>query len=450
MAIGITMNCPAHAQEYRYALFQLPSQNESLGVDASGGLNAAGDVVGSAPNESFWNPRAVLWPLDGGVIDLGTLGGDLAGATAINDRGEIVGSSGFKPGGSYFKRRAFVWRDGEMTDRGTLGGETSVAYQINNSGVIVGESEFEFGNSASVGFVWSAGQMRELDDPWPDRNATDVWGINDDGKIVGKGLNAQGFQRAMIWVNEVPSDLGSLAGGESVAYAINELGDVVGRSATANGRDHAVIWIDQQIIDIHDEQYGPYSWGDDINNQRQVIGSIGNHIASRRMFIWEPGQPMRLLKHLIPPRTRLNWRLDRGRINDVGQICSTAEPDGNPGATFALLLTRVDPSMSLAAPLPGTAGTANTTTVSNARPGARVIFLYSRHGGGTRIPGCDLQQNALQLDQPTIIGSAIADQNGVASITRTVPLIARGQTILFQAAVQNECAISQLVVWRFE
>ncbi len=83
-------------------------------------------------------------------------------------------------------------------------------------------------------------------------------------------------------------------------------------------------------------------------------------------------------------------------------------------------------------------------------PGARVTFLYSKTGGGTRIPGCDLQQNALQLDSPTVIGAAVADSNGVASITRTVPPVARGQTILFQAVVQGECAISQLVVFRFE
>jgi hypothetical protein len=78
------------------------------------------------------------------------------------------------------------------------------------------------------------------------------------------------------------------------------------------------------------------------------------------------------------------------------------------------------------------------------------VFLYSKQGGGTRIPGCDLQQNALQIENPIVIGTAVADGNGNASIIRNVPNIARGQTILFQAVVQNECAISQLVVHQFE
>ncbi len=79
-----------------------------------------------------------------------------------------------------------------------------------------------------------------------------------------------------------------------------------------------------------------------------------------------------------------------------------------------------------------------------------MTFLYSKTGGGTRIPGCDLQRNALQLDSPTVIGTAIADGSGVAMITRNVPPVARNQIILFQAMVPGECAISQLVLFGFE
>jgi len=134
-------------------------------------------------------------------------------------------------------------------------------------------------------------------------------------------------------------------------------------------------------------------------------------------------------------------------INNAGQIPVTGKYDDDH---WALLLTPVHPSMTLQGPQPGRAGTTNGLRVTGVTPGARVTFLYSRHGGGTRIPGCDLQQNALQLDNPTVIGTAIANQQGVATITRPVPLIARGQTILFQAVVQNQCAISQLVVHRFD
>jgi hypothetical protein len=106
--------------------------------------------------------------------------------------------------------------------------------------------------------------------------------------------------------------------------------------------------------------------------------------------------------------------------------------------------------MDLSAPLPGVAGEANSLTITNVTPGQRVYFYYSLHGGGTRIPGCDLQQNALQLDNPKPIGSSIADENGIATISKNVPIAARNQWILIQAVVPGECAISQLVVKRFE
>ncbi|MCC6908588.1 MAG: hypothetical protein IT430_11640 [Phycisphaerales bacterium] len=448
--LSILMICSSVlSQEYRYATIQLRSQNESLASDVADGLNLFGDTVGQAPLESFWLPRPALWPRDGGVIDLGTLGGDLGSARDINEVGEVVGSSGFEPGGSIFVGHAFLWRNGIMIELGTLGGESSGAGAINNQGQIVGDSEYEFGNYADRGFLWENGVMTALPAAPPELYSRGANDINEKSEAIGYGGGFDLQVNALLWRNGEMIDLGSLSGQGSRAEAINDLGQIVGRSEAANGNGHAVVWIDGRIIDIHDGRYGAYSWGQDINNAGHVIGAIGDFATTREMFIRESGHPMRLLKDLMPPRTREDWRLDRGHINDAGQMSVAANIRGTLDY-FALLLTPVDPSLDLAAPAPGRAGEANALSVTNATPSARVVFLYSKHGGGTRIPGCDLQQNALQLDQPTIIGSAIADGNGVAAITRTVPLVARGQTILFQAVVQNECAISQLVVHEFE
>ena len=63
----------------------------------------------------------------------------------------------------------------------------------------------------------------------------------------------------------------------------------------------------------------------------------------------------------------------------------------------------------------------------------------------------DLPGFGFQGDETSGYGiNELANANGEASITRNVPLIASNQTILFQAVVQNQCAISQLVVWQFE
>ncbi len=435
--------------DYRYALFNLESIapgeqfNSALGIDSSGRVAGLAAVGPSSYHAAMWN-------LDGSVNDLGTLGGDNSHADDINELGDLVGWANHEPGGSAFRHRAVLWRSGQIIDLGTLGGVDSEAEAINNLGQIVGAADYDPKSGVGEPFIWENGVMRALANIG--RRSGEAYDINDQRQIVGTLWTTDNlYQRPILWENDVPINLPDLGRSPSAALAINELGQIVGQSKTQREDTHACIWIDRQIIDLHTPGYGQSSsaWG--INNVGQVVGWVGSSGLNPQAFIRNPGEPMRLLIDLSPPRLRESWRLQVSQgVNDAGQVVAYGIINGHPLTPYAFLLSPVTPTMSLGAPSPGTAGVANTITVTNATPGARVTFLYSRFGGGERIPGCDLQQNALQLDSPTVIGTAIADQNGVATITRTVPPIARGQTILFQAVVQNECAISQLVVFRFE
>ncbi len=69
------------------------------------------------------------------LTDLGTLGGDFAYVSGINNRGEIVGNS--TTNGSTVMH-AFIYSNGRLTDLGTLGGTNSYGYGINDWGVAVG------------------------------------------------------------------------------------------------------------------------------------------------------------------------------------------------------------------------------------------------------------------------------------------------------------------------
>src|SRR5690606_30852634 len=121
-------------------------------------INNAGDIVGMTVRPgAFSTPlgghgtgqRAYLYRPKGGVRMLGSLGGETAPAD-INERREVVGWSHDRSGRS----RAFIWSEAEgVRDLGTFGGALAAATAINAHGQVVGWAENAAGQKRA--FLWT-------------------------------------------------------------------------------------------------------------------------------------------------------------------------------------------------------------------------------------------------------------------------------------------------------
>jgi probable HAF family extracellular repeat protein len=162
------------------------------------GINNKGQVVGDSgvcanttPPPYPSSPHAVLWERDGTPIDLGSLGGPVSGASAINDRGDVSGTSTTADGSP----RPFLWTPESRTllqlepPDGFPIAINPCCKTINDRREIVGfmlDSNFN-----SHAFLWKNGAMVDLnnliakDSPWMLQSAA---GINASGEIAGQGL----------------------------------------------------------------------------------------------------------------------------------------------------------------------------------------------------------------------------------------------------------------------
>ncbi|MBM3494498.1 MAG: hypothetical protein FJX72_09305 [Armatimonadetes bacterium] len=119
--------------------------------------------------KDYRRSRSYLW-VNAKARSLGSLGGRMTGASALNERGEVVGWSSLNRKNRFGDEvaHAFLWSDGRMRDLGTFGGEMSYASGIDDAGCVVGRSDAspddEKNANVQLAFVWdSAKGMRRLD-----------------------------------------------------------------------------------------------------------------------------------------------------------------------------------------------------------------------------------------------------------------------------------------------
>ena len=239
------------------------------------GINAAGQVAGYADNGP-----AVRWT---GTVptNLGTLGGSSFGI-AINDSGQVAGTSTVPNPRNDFSYHAVRWTGTTPTDLGFLPGvgayRTSNGTGINTSGQVSG-----FSSITGIGDFHAA--------RWTDTTPEDLGtlggtisqgnGINDSGQVVGDAdVTGNAGHHAVLWTGTTPTDLGTLGGSTSFGYGVNDSGDIIGVPHRCSARDQTTrrrqAGAVSQTASLRHGFFGPFHVCPDIPGN---VGPERNHIA---------------------------------------------------------------------------------------------------------------------------------------------------------------------------
>lgn len=350
-----------HAFQWRNGVLTdlgaLPGTNDSYAFSSNNRGQAVGVSENGAvdPLTGFPEVVAVLWT-DGGVVDLGTLGGNASWTGTVNDRGQVVGAAlNSVPdsfGGSLAVQpifpvatqvHAFLWERGVMKDLGTLGGPDSEAQYVNEWGQIAGQSFTDSMPNSPITapacptsgiptqhpFLWQDGliDLGSLGGTCGYAN----W-LNNRGQVVGTmTLAGDAENHAFLWDRGKLTDLGTLGGNNSEAWFANDAGHVVGRAdfSPSSTHHHAFLWKHGVMRDLGTVAGQPNSTAFAINFNDQVVGD-----AHGNAWLWEKGSIVDL-NTLVPPGSE--HVREGSAINDRGEIVAAGlRADGSVGVVVLI------------------------------------------------------------------------------------------------------------------
>jgi probable HAF family extracellular repeat protein len=216
------------------------------------GASNRGEIVGWAENtvlDPTCEPpqvlqfRAVIWgPGHNQVRELPPFGDDtVSAATAVNDRGQVVGISGIcdQAVGRFSALHAVLWQRDQVIDLGNLGGLAwHTPMSINLRGDVVGFSNFSHEHGDELmphAFLWTRRRgIRDLGTLRGDATSQGL-GINEWRQVVGASCDAEDRCRAFLWHDGALEDLNDLVADDerltlTSANDIDDLGRITGQA----------------------------------------------------------------------------------------------------------------------------------------------------------------------------------------------------------------------------
>lgn len=320
LLLPLITHADPHPGHYRIQdLGVVPTRSQSWVIN-SRCLNERGEVVGWSNDGGayeFAADSAFRWSNRRGLEPLQPLAGAAsATATAINNRGQIVGMSG----DPYPHSHPVVWNSPLPTrlvlPSSAIGG---AAVTINDQGTIAGTVTLTDGKPRAI--VWERGEPRLLPILAGPGIGEGAYTINDRGLVVGQSAG----QPAM-WRRREVVGFGTFGGSWGQANGCNNRGEVVGGAAMPDQSPHGFYWNGGEKIDL--TPTAPYGFCLAINDRGQIVGTEGNANLEAEAILWERGQRI-LLDSVLPSGSA--WKLfEADWINESGQIAGLGLLAGAP------------------------------------------------------------------------------------------------------------------------
>ncbi|HEX7477187.1 MAG TPA: hypothetical protein VF331_05235 [Polyangiales bacterium] len=300
---GAVVGYSVDANSTHHAVLWINRQPQTLGtpdgstaIAINNQLQVLGYLAGGKKGAGY---SFFLWTAANGyqsAPSLTRVGDQYSLATALNDHGQILGTST----DTNFVNHAVLWDSSVgLMDIGQVSGDTSsTPLGLNQQGDVLAVSMAASGSTSHY-FLWDGARgVRAIA---AGLGFTSVAGLNDHDDLVGTKPNRAGAPRAFTQRRGVSHELGTLGGDWSVGSALSQSGDVAGYALDVTGNVHGFRWTARAGLEnLNDLDQGTgVSIARSINAQGAIVGTAAKTWSTRqRAFLWNPRTQMRDLGSL--------------------------------------------------------------------------------------------------------------------------------------------------------
>ncbi|MBW4721991.1 hypothetical protein [Saccharothrix obliqua] len=274
-------------------------------------VNDHGQIAGTSSGGGL-EQRAVLWE-HGGTTDLGR-----GSATDLNARGQVLGLEFLSGGGGTYRQHPRIWFGGTTTDITPAGAGYVGANAINANGdVPMTYSRSPYGYHQEAAAVWRDGGHAGLVQSGPHLS---IGVITDNGLVAGSYMamfsdDKYAFRCTGTSCSRLPGAPGT---GSYSVVAANEAGVVVG-----NRDNQPLRWEGETVTVLPGGPGAVASSKQAVNERGDVVGWTQNAAGARQATVWRGGKQAVL--NVPAPSEAL-------AVNDSGDVVGYSSASGQQRA----------------------------------------------------------------------------------------------------------------------